>query len=124
MTIRVPKKRLEHRKVFTWCLAIPPRCEKYKTYEQTVYENETLIKKKIEEDCCDGYTKSNIEDICIPVCSNGCLHGTCIEPEKCKCEVGYGGSACNICERFFHSIFGPPFCSDSWNFSLSNNFYF
>lgn len=33
---------------------------------------------------------------CIPKCTPECKHGTCIAPDKCKCDHGYGGPACGI----------------------------
>ena len=94
--VRVPKKKMVQTRYYGWCLAVPPKCTKYRMEVKTVYENETITKTRPVEDCCKGYTKSNLEDICIPVCSNNCLHGTCVAPEKCKCEQGYGGPTCSV----------------------------
>lgn len=36
---------------------------------------------------------------CAPVCNNPVcgVHGTCVAPDECKCEVGYGGAGCKDC---------------------------
>lgn len=69
---------------------------------KTVYKTQNLVKTRPVEDCCKGYTKSNFEDRCIPVCSKDCLHGTCIAPDKCQCETGFGGPYCDICKYFLY----------------------
>lgn len=33
---------------------------------------------------------------CIPKCTPECKYGTCIAPDKCKCDHGYGGPSCDI----------------------------
>ena len=57
---------------------------------------QVIIKKSPIDVCCDGYVASNRK--CKPVCTSDCIHGTCIEPDKCKCEPGYGGPTCSICK--------------------------
>ncbi|XP_072170703.1 uncharacterized protein [Diadema setosum] len=33
-------------------------------------------------------------------CPEGCVHGTCIAPNKCSCDTGYGGTACDECDLY------------------------
>ena len=64
------------------------------------------------EECCKGYTQTNVGDKCIPVCSEACVHGTCVAPDTCKCESGYGGPLCNVSEYrptliiLFYTLYG------------------
>lgn len=41
--------------------------------------------------CSDGYypTRNGSEQICKPLCSGGCLNGSCAEPEACQCSDGF-----------------------------------
>lgn len=53
------------------------------------------MKTELVETCCDGYELNEDRDGCIPHCSQRCLHGTCLHPDVCQCEPGYGGHNCN-----------------------------
>ncbi|KAM7353309.1 multiple EGF like domains 8 isoform 1-T1 [Cochliomyia hominivorax] len=44
--------------------------------------------------CGEGYKSEN--DTCIPVCTQGCVRGNCISPNKCECDFGYVGANCSI----------------------------
>ncbi|XP_076759093.1 uncharacterized protein LOC143428254 [Xylocopa sonorina] len=48
--------------------------------------------------CCFGYQK--IDDRCVPICTNPCVHGNCTEPETCECEKGYRPSKDTARERY------------------------
>ena len=44
------------------------------------------------------------EKKCIPVCQQGCVHGTCVLPDVCRCDFGYVGNNCMVeCECHKHS---------------------
>ncbi|KAG7161272.1 Multiple epidermal growth factor-like domains protein 8-like [Homarus americanus] len=45
--------------------------------------------------CAPGYNMTENGD-CIPVCSQGCVFGTCIEPNNCTCNFSYVGTDCSI----------------------------
>ncbi|XP_017136793.1 protein draper isoform X6 [Drosophila miranda] len=77
-----------------WCLTIPPRCSTYRIKNRVVNKTKTIMKNRIVRDCCDGYVSGGGE--CVPHCTDHCEHGRCIAPEKCKCDHGYGGPACDI----------------------------
>lgn len=62
-----------------------------------LFFNQTLAKTRPEEECCEGYTRNKWAR-CIPVCSDDCVHGTCVAPDQCKCQEGYGGPTCKICK--------------------------
>ena len=41
---------------------------------------------------------------CKPVCHQGCIHGTCIEPDTCRCRFGFVGKNCSTeCDCNGHS---------------------
>ena len=48
--------------------------------------------------CCKGYARSSNGTSCVPICSQHCYHGQCVEPDVCKCEPGFGGQACSKCK--------------------------
>ena len=33
--------------------------------------------------------------VCVAHCQQGCKHGECVGPDRCKCHPGYAGKACN-----------------------------
>ena len=48
--------------------------------------------------CCKGYARSSNGTSCVPICSQHCYHGNCVEPDICKCDPGFGGPACSKCK--------------------------
>ena len=48
--------------------------------------------------CCKGYARSSNGTSCVPICSQHCYHGQCVEPDICKCDPGFGGPACSKCK--------------------------
>lgn len=41
---------------------------------------------------------------CVPTCVQGCVRGTCVEPNECRCDFGYVGANCSIqCQCNGHS---------------------
>ncbi|XP_063313825.1 epidermal growth factor-like protein 6 isoform X1 [Pelobates fuscus] len=45
-------------------------------------------------ECCYGWTR-NSKGQCEAVCEEGCKHGECTGPNKCKCLPGFTGKTCN-----------------------------
>lgn len=43
-TVRVSKQIPVQKKIFTWCLNLPPRCSKYKMEFQTHYTTQVCVK--------------------------------------------------------------------------------
>lgn len=33
--------------------------------------------------------------LCRPVCEQGCVNGTCVEPNRCRCHFGHVGRNCS-----------------------------
>ncbi|XP_026667029.1 multiple epidermal growth factor-like domains protein 8 isoform X3 [Ceratina calcarata] len=66
--------------------------------------------------CGDGYkteTPSSYNEfgrkICVPMCTQGCVRGTCVEPNVCRCDFGYVGANCSIqCQCNGHSNCAGP----------------
>lgn len=41
---------------------------------------------------------------CTPTCKQGCVNGTCVQPDVCQCNFGYVGQNCSImCKCNGHS---------------------
>lgn len=78
-----------------WCANIPPRCTKYAIKFKTVNMTKIIKKQRVVKYCCEGYEKSLTGDGCVPICSNGCVHGVCLAPENCECSMGFTGLACD-----------------------------
>lgn len=68
--------------------------------------------EKFECKCKQGYIIEGKQ--CKPVCNQGCMFGTCIEPNTCKCHFGYVGHNCSIqCDCNGHSnCVGPDHLSE------------
>ncbi|KAF7650150.1 hypothetical protein LDENG_00130450 [Lucifuga dentata] len=45
-------------------------------------------------ECCWGWKETD-QGRCQPHCQQGCKHGECVGPDRCKCHPGYTGKACN-----------------------------
>ncbi|KAM4714380.1 nephronectin isoform 2-T3 [Anableps anableps] len=45
-------------------------------------------------ECCWGWRRTD-RGRCQPDCQQGCKHGDCVGPDRCKCHPGYTGKACN-----------------------------
>ncbi|XP_072039437.1 von Willebrand factor C and EGF domain-containing protein-like [Amphiura filiformis] len=49
--------------------------------------------------CCYGWRRDPSSGQCTPICRNGCVHGTCVAPDRCQCDVGFTGSSCELDNR-------------------------
>ncbi|XP_074518290.1 nephronectin-like [Halichoeres trimaculatus] len=45
-------------------------------------------------ECCWGWRQTD-GGRCQPHCQQGCKHGECVGPDRCRCHPGYTGKACN-----------------------------
>ncbi|KAG7497727.1 nephronectin-like isoform X2 [Solea senegalensis] len=45
-------------------------------------------------ECCWGWRHTE-RGRCQPHCQQGCKHGECVRPDRCKCHPGFSGKACN-----------------------------
>ncbi|KAJ9576933.1 hypothetical protein L9F63_006499, partial [Diploptera punctata] len=57
--------------------------------------------------CGQGYKSE--KSACVPVCSQGCVHGLCVEPDVCHCDFSYVGANCSIqCQCNNHANCAGP----------------
>ncbi|XP_066597515.1 multiple epidermal growth factor-like domains protein 8 isoform X2 [Prorops nasuta] len=110
-------------------LIIPPKFSWY--YVRCPAENECInghhtcspqsekcvdLEKGFECVCGDGYKSETTwsyneygRKICVPMCTQGCVRGTCVEPNVCRCDFGYVGANCSIqCQCNGHSDCAGP----------------
>lgn len=98
-TIEVKRKVPYEVEVEEWCWSTFSKCIEIQTHhrEEVSYINET--RKRMVDECCDGYEKNLETQKCEPVCSQFCENdGFCVAPETCHCEYGYEGNYCQIGE--------------------------
>uniref|UniRef100_A0A182WJP0 EMI domain-containing protein n=1 Tax=Anopheles minimus TaxID=112268 RepID=A0A182WJP0_9DIPT len=96
ITITTPREEAYQERYQKWCLGIPPRCSAYRIKIRTVNETRTIIKQRIVKKCCVGYQLNENGTHCIPECKAGCVNGTCVNPDVCRCNKGFAGKTCNI----------------------------
>lgn len=74
-------------------------------------------------ECDSGYEK-NASKSCSPICSLNCINGYCVEPEVCKCHIGYdfstpnvtgGDGNCTNCTSFTQWNICNAICEDCQN---------
>ncbi|XP_072325193.1 multiple epidermal growth factor-like domains protein 8 isoform X2 [Scyliorhinus torazame] len=54
--------------------------------------------------CRNGYMHDSVVGLCKPVCEQGCVNGTCVQPNNCQCHFGYVGQNCSVeCQCNQHS---------------------
>ncbi|XP_073470963.1 epidermal growth factor-like protein 6 isoform X2 [Aquarana catesbeiana] len=53
-----------------------------------------LCRYGTKTECCYGW-KRNSKRQCEAVCEEGCKHGECVGPNKCKCFPGFTGRSCS-----------------------------
>lgn len=60
--------------------------------------------------CGPGYRADRADrSACVPVCSQGCVRGVCVQPNNCLCDFGYVGANCSIqCQCNGHSNCAGP----------------
>ncbi|XP_035828225.1 multiple epidermal growth factor-like domains protein 8 [Aplysia californica] len=55
-------------------------------------------------ECKRGYVMNAVTKNCEPVCHQGCVHGSCVKPDDCRCDFGWVGSNCSVeCQCNKHS---------------------
>ncbi|XP_032592584.1 multiple epidermal growth factor-like domains protein 10 [Drosophila grimshawi] len=70
---------------------------------------------EIQQDCCEGYKRQSISDLCQPVCSTKCVENSvCKKPNTCECLVNYRMGSDGECVRKFKAH-DPHVCSREVN---------
>lgn len=69
-----------------------------------------FINNKVCRDLPEGYEcqcgagHKRVGGACAAVCSQGCVRGVCVQPDRCRCDFGYVGANCTIqCQCNGHS---------------------
>ncbi|MBN3280536.1 MEG10 protein, partial [Polyodon spathula] len=69
------------------------KCTRHRVSYRTAYRRgeKTMYRRKSQ--CCPGFYESR--EMCIPHCTEKCVHGRCSAPNTCQCEPGWGGPNCS-----------------------------
>ncbi|XP_062321572.1 multiple epidermal growth factor-like domains protein 8 [Osmerus eperlanus] len=70
--------------------------------------------------CKHGYLLSSVSGQCEPVCTQGCVNGSCVSPGVCQCHFGFVGENCSSqCRCNKHSncanVSRPDVCLECHN---------
>ncbi|NXK42905.1 PEAR1 protein, partial [Piprites chloris] len=68
-------------------------CPQQRVVYRTEYRQAVRTNYRRRYQCCLGYYESR--DSCVPRCSQECVHGRCVAPERCQCEPGWRGPDCS-----------------------------
>ncbi|KAF3688778.1 Multiple epidermal growth factor-like domains protein 11 [Channa argus] len=83
------------------------KCTRHRISYKTAYRRGVRTMYRRRSQCCPGYFESG--DLCVPLCTEECVHGRCVSPDTCQCEPGWGGLDCSSgCE----SDYWGPHCSN------------
>ncbi|EDS32341.1 laminin subunit gamma-3 [Culex quinquefasciatus] len=99
---------------FSWnYIKCPPENECANSHHNCNVKSERCVDllHGYECQCAEGYRGQLIDSamVCVPVCKQGCVRGSCVEPDKCDCDFGYVGANCSIqCQCNGHSNCAGP----------------
>ncbi|XP_041842132.1 nephronectin-like isoform X2 [Melanotaenia boesemani] len=68
--------------------------EMSRTWTNLAVLSDGLCRHGNSVECCWGWRQIDWGQ-CQPHCQQGCKHGECVGPDRCKCHPGYTGKACN-----------------------------
>uniref|UniRef100_A0A0C9R7G4 Megf8_0 protein n=1 Tax=Fopius arisanus TaxID=64838 RepID=A0A0C9R7G4_9HYME len=105
--------------VFSWhYVRCPPEDECINGHHTCSPKSEKCfdLEEGFECMCGDGYKNETAlafndfgRKTCVPMCTQGCVRGTCVEPNVCRCDFGYVGANCSIqCQCNGHSNCAGP----------------
>lgn len=90
-------------------LACPSENECTNGHHNCNETTETCVDLKHGFDCICGEGYKSVDGGCLPICKQGCFHGSCVHPNVCKCDFGYVGHNCSIaCKCSGHSDCAGP----------------
>ncbi|XP_045596655.2 multiple epidermal growth factor-like domains protein 8 [Procambarus clarkii] len=77
--------------------ACPPEDECKNGHHTCNDKSQTCVDRPKEYECicAPGYNMTE-NGRCVPVCSQGCVFGTCVESNNCTCDFGFVGTNCSI----------------------------
>ncbi|MEQ2274846.1 Multiple epidermal growth factor-like domains protein 11 [Xenotaenia resolanae] len=83
------------------------KCTKHRISYKTAYRRGVRTMYRRRSQCCPGFYET--ADLCVPLCTEECVHGRCISPDTCQCEPGWGGLDCSSGEyRTQHTVNRKP----------------
>ncbi|XP_031811200.1 multiple epidermal growth factor-like domains protein 11 [Sarcophilus harrisii] len=84
------------------------KCTRHRISYKTAYRRGLRTMYRRRSQCCPGYYENG--DVCIPLCTEECVHGRCVSPDTCHCEPGWGGTDCSSGEYITPAAEGgePP----------------
>ncbi|XP_078393854.1 multiple epidermal growth factor-like domains protein 11, partial [Cetorhinus maximus] len=68
-------------------------CTRHKITYRVAYRVGVETEHRKRAHCCQGYYESR--GICVPRCTQECVHGRCVGPDTCQCEPGWRGLDCS-----------------------------
>ncbi|XP_069651641.1 platelet endothelial aggregation receptor 1 isoform X4 [Haliaeetus albicilla] len=74
-------------------LGSPLPCLQQRIVYRTEYRQAVRTDYRRRYQCCLGYYESR--DTCVPRCTQECVHGRCVAPDLCQCELGWRGTNCS-----------------------------
>lgn len=90
-------------------LTCPPENECTNGHHNCNKTTETCVDLEHGFECVCGEGYKNVDGDCLPICKDGCFHGTCVHPNVCKCDFGFVGHNCSIaCKCSGHSDCAGP----------------
>ncbi|KAK3860683.1 hypothetical protein Pcinc_033276 [Petrolisthes cinctipes] len=122
-----PKATREARPEVSWnYAACPPENECFNGHHTCDNRSQVCVDRVMGYDCvcAPGYNMTE-EGHCIPVCSQGCVYGSCVQPDNCTCNFGYVGHNCSIkCQCNGHSNCAGPdqldVCTECFNNTMGD----
>jgi len=97
--VKVLKKIAYQTRYYAFCWSLTFRCSRYRIEWKNEIREEDQQKQRLVLECCAGYERSSNGSTCLPVCRDTCIHGTCVSPDTCQCDTGFGGKDCSkFCE--------------------------
>ncbi|KAL4708142.1 hypothetical protein ACJJTC_009921 [Scirpophaga incertulas] len=111
---------------FSWHYTrCPPENECENNHHQCKSESEVCRDLPEGYECACGAGHKRFGGVCAAVCSQGCVRGSCVQPDVCRCDFGYVGANCTIqCQCNGHSHCEGPDkldqCTECHNNTMGN----
>ncbi|XP_067001504.2 multiple epidermal growth factor-like domains protein 8 [Anabrus simplex] len=95
---------------FSWhYVRCPPENECLNNHHTCDNKSEKCVDVEDGFLCICGRGYKSDKSACVPMCTQGCVRGVCVEPDKCQCDFGYVGANCSIqCQCNGHANCAGP----------------